>query len=181
MGYKPEQAVILIVWTKGGIVPGIGGAAWLHSTLADTIRPIGSEAELGYIKDSLTKRQIPWDDVQANNDDITMYGTRSDLTNLINMVWEGKQVKPNTAKVPEAISRTVVATNEMTHGYLQDTVRQLAKDNVAITATLEKLLAQIIATQKAQDEAIAALTKESTALAKAIADLPGSIATATVQ
>lgn len=88
MSYKPEEAVILIVWTKGGIRPGIGGAAWLHSTIADTIRPIGSPSELSYIQANLTARKIPWDETTAANDDISGFGTRVD--GVPNTVWQEK-------------------------------------------------------------------------------------------
>lgn len=89
MSYKPDEAVILIVWTKGGMVPGIGGAAWFHSTIADTIRPISSQSELDYIKANLTQRKIPWDETSAANDDISGFGTRIDTLpeRVADAVW----------------------------------------------------------------------------------------------
>lgn len=69
--YKPEEAVMLIVWTSGG--------ALLHSILADTIRPIGSQSELDYIEANLSARHIPWDRTNASNDDISGFGTRTDM------------------------------------------------------------------------------------------------------
>lgn len=65
--YKPEEAVMLIVWRTGG--------AALHSILADTWRAIGSQSELDYITANLTQRKIPWDNTNAANDDMSGFGT----------------------------------------------------------------------------------------------------------
>ena len=93
MSYKPEEAVMLIVWTSGG--------ALLHSTLSDTIRPIGSESELNYIKANLSARKIPWDETNAANDDISGFGQRTDRLSdkLVEQVADAVWAKLITSKV----------------------------------------------------------------------------------
>lgn len=71
MAKDPSKAVMLIVWTSGG--------AMLHSVLNDSIRPIGSESELAYIRANLDARGIPWDETTAANDDISGFGVQSDI------------------------------------------------------------------------------------------------------
>ena len=63
--YKPEEAVMLIVWTSGG--------AHIHSTLNNTIEPINAK-QLDYITTNLSARHIPWDNTTASNDDISGFG-----------------------------------------------------------------------------------------------------------